>query len=1386
MDLSAFFSLLSQIQDLLEDPIEGDDKELVEKYLDRPDGSVELNKGVNAKLGLGIRLDLFLDKNKADFDKILELISEKKGELKVEFGKLGEDLNKFLEKFLKNSFQSLLNELLKNGLLWFSLRNFEIYKERLALNKKKLKGTKLEVFLKDMKEDVVKILNLSISEIQGALCNSCSSPGVEFLNLLSGHLIDSSKDYKESQKEAKYPTSFEGLVIEAAPNLDEHMVREDHYCPNEQKIRICFLPNSYLSKKNRDILVLLTHEMSHAFDDVVSAQQSTQDILRELVKNSDLNVINVIELASLIADCSENQNLKELYLKMLWRGIKENYINVELNKALSSDREEIDKLLNGIVKNLLEALKKNEESPVEISIDELKEGEEALELVEPLHKNCNRVVILLNKFLRNRESAKHSGEGEGESNEPNDEAKKAKEVVNKAKSLNVLLKGGHKKERTEGEIKKLLLHEVWSLYDLLVKDSEKELIEVQKALLKKYTEKLYKILYEGVSAEISGELENFSEKGDRDSLDDLLKNYSEVDKEVIKNYDRAKLQGAWTKSLSLLYNFLTGEEISTLSTSCQNTSELFKVWDRDLSNTSTDDYGHITNQFQDENGFLSVSSVLSEFLGFASQYMFEVLSQSTNVNDFRNNYKKLLEENIKKLTQGTSQEKKSAFGIIKHALLAYTKKLASKLIKEKLPPVQKKDEVADSKKEEKQPRDSCNDEIINTSKKSEKRQETNEGKGELLQYLEAITKVIDQIEQNDELFKETKVGKSKVTIDRGLTKDILSKRLRVAPNKEVAESKSKKQKTSEDENELRHSNEEKKVNPKDSSKHAGDSHWYSDLEVFHLLRVVANNIDQVYRPVSGWNELRYALREFVSSSDQNNIIIPMNVNAGDQSFTRVNHWTGLYIRREDDSYSVEYIDPIGAHINIVTALTILTELGANVNFSQPMLEGGIQDAGNVNDCGPFLVYLMGLSTHGSNIASLRSNIEGEDSDTLHSLGQNLRAHFADSINLINEDRLDELSDLPITENMQFNSFEVQDQYGEGLEGAMHTGKGLSCEAVNTNLAKIIEASSKQDIKILPKVIDSTKAATNIQNWLSNKETSELNAIVKIENNDDCLHAVTIHAKVMGSNVIVQITDSLPKEEVSFKEVLEELKAQVQSALGENSEVTIIRTGEQKEGSATCGDLSLIRISELALKNDKEYNGYTEKVTKLLSYKYDNHVFLDEKLNAQIAHANNGGMIFDSLHRAIEEGVVEEMEYGLINQCSSEDSNNEKAFNKSFYAAKKAILEAFNNQDYGLIDEILLTFDPIHRSDLLNIRYGDVGYVTGRIVRLESGSYISKAYVQQIGYNEHDVRSSDEVYSSDDQIIPLSLSFEHEGIDAVNAMRLDLDPLKFVIFDSESY
>ena len=355
-----------------------------------------------------------------------------------------------------------------------------------------------------------------------------------------------------------------------------------------------------------------------------------------------------------------------------------------------------------------------------------------------------------------------------------------------------------------------------------------------------------------------------------------------------------------------------------------------------------------------------------------------------------------------------------------------------------------------------------------------------------------------------------------------------------------------------------------------------------------------------------------------------------------------------------------------------------------------------------------------------------------------------------------------------------------------LNGAIQTGKGLSIADINTNLAKIIEASSKQDIKISPEVIDGSEAALNIQDWLSNKETSELNTIVKIENNDESLHAVTIHGRVMGGNVIVQITDSLPKEEFSFKEVLEELKAQVQSALGENSEVTIIRTGEQNEGSATCGDLSLIRISELALKNDKEYNGYTEKVTKLLSYKYDNHVFLDEKLNAQIAHANNGGMIFDSLHRAIEEGVVEEMEYGLINQCSSEDSNNEKAFNKSFYAAKKAILEAFNNQDYGLIDEILLTFDPIHRSDLLNIRYGDVGYVTGRIVRLESGSYISKAYVQQIGYNEHDVRSSDEVYSSDDQIIPLSLSFEHEGIDAVNAMRLDLDPLKFVVFDSESY
>ena len=354
-----------------------------------------------------------------------------------------------------------------------------------------------------------------------------------------------------------------------------------------------------------------------------------------------------------------------------------------------------------------------------------------------------------------------------------------------------------------------------------------------------------------------------------------------------------------------------------------------------------------------------------------------------------------------------------------------------------------------------------------------------------------------------------------------------------------------------------------------------------------------------------------------------------------------------------------------------------------------------------------------------------------------------------------------------------------------LNGAIQTGKGLSIADINTNLAKIIEASSKQDIKISPEVIDGATVAFSIKDWLNDDEViTKFTAVVKVENENGCSHAVTVIAKHDGDNVSVQITDSLPKEEFSFKEVLEELKAQVQSALGENSEVTIIRTGEQNEGSATCGDLSLIRISELALKNDKEYNGYTEKVITLLSYKYDNHVFLDEKLNAQIAHANNGGMIFDSLHRAIEEGVVEEMEYGLINQCSSEDSNNEKAFNKSFYAAKKAILEAFNNQDYGLIDEILLTFDPIHRSDLLNIRYGDVGYVTGRIVRLESGSYISKAYVQQIGYNEYDVHSSDEVYSSDEQ--PLSLSFEHEGIDAVNAMRLDLDPLKFVVFDSESY
>lgn len=144
------------------------------------------------------------------------------------------------------------------------------------------------------------------------------------------------------------------------------------------------------------------------------------------------------------------------------------------------------------------------------------------------------------------------------------------------------------------------------------------------------------------------------------------------------------------------------------------------------------------------------------------------------------------------------------------------------------------------------------------------------------------------------------------------------------------------------------------------------NNWYSDGKLLKLLQYYTENIN-VSPCLSKEEELSSKLIELYKEG-KGQFIIPLNVNAlTGELGGNTNHWVGLYITI--GSYSeikINYIDPIGRPIDPKIKEMIQTECKSSV-VEQPLLNQGIQYtqqvseielSGNIDDCGPFLIYCL--------------------------------------------------------------------------------------------------------------------------------------------------------------------------------------------------------------------------------------------------------------------------------------------------------------------------------------------------------------------------------------------------------------------------------------------
>ena len=180
------------------------------------------------------------------------------------------------------------------------------------------------------------------------------------------------------------------------------------------------------------------------------------------------------------------------------------------------------------------------------------------------------------------------------------------------------------------------------------------------------------------------------------------------------------------------------------------------------------------------------------------------------------------------------------------------------------------------------------------------------------------------------------------------------------------------------------------------------SSWYSGEKLKSLLdHYVGSEHINITEALSTVDQLSNHLQLLIRQQKQH--IIPLNVSAlTGELGTDTNHWIGLhiFINRSNNSVTVKYIDPMGHAIN--SKVQAIIEQGFSVvQIEQPLLNNGIQYVqqksvielfGNINDCGPMLVYIMTCLTRVVDPIKISSHAESV------SLGNFLRSSFEKKTN----------------------------------------------------------------------------------------------------------------------------------------------------------------------------------------------------------------------------------------------------------------------------------------------------------------------------------------------------------------------------------------------------
>ncbi|MDZ5762084.1 hypothetical protein Cyrtocomes_00452 [Candidatus Cyrtobacter comes] len=173
------------------------------------------------------------------------------------------------------------------------------------------------------------------------------------------------------------------------------------------------------------------------------------------------------------------------------------------------------------------------------------------------------------------------------------------------------------------------------------------------------------------------------------------------------------------------------------------------------------------------------------------------------------------------------------------------------------------------------------------------------------------------------------------------------------------------------------------------------------------------------------------------------------------------------------------------------------------------------------------------------------------------------------------------------------------------------------------------------------------------------------ALISVTNNHHEKHAVSLH--ISTHDHIIRIINTLPS--INFDYELNEIRLRLETLFNGYS-VVILNTDQQNLEHGTCADLSLINMSQIIEEinsDDTPKNSVTRKLT---------------------------------------------------------EKNKSDQFNSKFNADKHKVQKAMLKGDFDTVGIILSQYDEVHHMELLNIRYGETGFVMGRFVNTnEIESYV---------------------------------------------------------------